>query len=299
MTVLATEENLRSSFSRAQSEFGATIVKGLDEMFGDEFAAAQAQAVPLAEEHCKHPIFIYPGKYRYEVNPGKKRKLLGYIGGFPNALATFMRACMGHVLPEYEVARGVEAKNVDSFQDNGDQDVVEQCELIRELLPPKDEEGEVQCIHVDAAVLNPKLISMDIVRTNLKHVLDSKGPVSLFFPFQAGYRLVVFPTAHKPAIECLKNFARHYETARRLFKLRNPGQSEAEWRRSWCGCTVGCLRKQFPGQTFEPVCIPVDVGEMLAISGYLPHCGVPVDGVRGFIAATHKVPCCDYVQFKF
>jgi hypothetical protein len=235
------------------------------------------------------------------VNAGEKRKLLGYIGTFPNAVAALMRACMRHVLPDYEVARGVEAKNVDIFQDNGDQVVVtvEQCELIKEIPPPRDEEGEVQCVHVDNAVLNPNLFSMQTVRTNLKHVLDEKGPVSLFFPFHRGYRLVVFPTAHKPAIECLKNFARHYETAKRLFKEGNPGKSDAEWRSSWCGCTVRLLRRQFPGQSFEPVCIPVDVGEMLAISGYLPHCGVPVGGIRGFIAATHKVPCCDYVQFKF
>ena len=112
-----------------------------------------------------------------------------------------------------------------------------------------------------------------------------------FQPNVSGKSIVVFPTAHKPAIECLKNFARHYEAARAaFFEARKPKPKVSEWNAAWCGCNVMLLRKLFPGETFNPVCVPVDVGGMLAVSGFLPHCGLPVDGIRGFIAATYEVP---------
>jgi hypothetical protein len=40
---------------------------------------------------------------------------------------------------------------------------------------------------------------------------------------------------------------------------------------------------------------------MLAVSGFLPHCGLPVDGIRGFIAATvqrMRYHCLDNVPTK-
>ena len=89
--------------------------------------------------------------------------------------------------------------------------------------------------------------------------------MSLFFPFTSGYRLVVYLIARKPAIECLKNFARHYEPAHRQFKILYPNASGADWKAVWCGFTVRRLRKLFPGQSFDPVCIPVELGEVLAI----------------------------------
>ena len=151
----------------------------------------------------------------------------------------------------------------------------------------------MQCVHVDAAVRDPQQVTdcMAILRTNLQYMLDPKGPLSLFFPFEREYRLVMFPTAHKPAIECLKNFARHYEAARAaFFEAHKPRPPVSEWKAAWCGCNVRLLRKLFPGQNFDPVCVSVDVGGMLAVSGFLPHCGLPVDGIRGFIAATYEVP---------
>ena len=131
---------------------------------------------------------------------------------------------------------------------------------------------------------------MDILRANLQLVLDSKGPVSLFFPFTSGYCLVVFLIAHKPAIECLKNFARHYEPMHDAFQKMHPKASASDWKAAWCNFTMRRLRRLFPGQSFEPVCIPVELGEVLVISSFLPHCGVPVGGIRGFIAATYEVP---------
>jgi hypothetical protein len=266
----------------------ATTVIGflLKEKFSDEFSKAIQDAPGAAASHCKNPVFIYPGNSSVP-DAGRWRKLLGYIGGFENAPAVFMRLCMEHVAPGYKIAIAHDRSG----------NAVKQCELIQQLPPPENERGEVQCFHVDAAVLDPQQNAncMAILRANLRHVLYSKGPLSLFFPFEREYRLVVFPTAHKPAIECLKNFARHYEVARAAFfeerkQNRKPKTLVSEWKAAWCGCNVRLLRKLFPGQSFDPVCVPVDVGGMLAISGFLPHCGLPVDGIRGFIAATYEVP---------
>jgi hypothetical protein len=134
--------------------------------------------------------------------------------------------------------------------------VIKQCELIREILPPENEQGEVQCVHVDAAVRDPQQVTdcMAIFSTNLQYMLDLKGPLSLFFPFKREYRLVVFPTAHKPAMKCLKNFTRHYKAARAAFfeahKQRPP---VSEWKAAWCGCNVRLRHKLFPGQNFNQV----------------------------------------------
>ena len=282
---VAMDACLHKRFLCALSEQGFAIVNGLNAISPVEFSNAIAQAAALAEEHCTHPVFIYPGKIGSRLpETGKQRKLLGYIGGFDNAPANWMRLCMEHVAPGYKIAIGKDRQNGCS---------VEQCELLLEILPPADEHGELQCVHVDATVGDPQQVHdcMDILRANFKYILDSKGPLSLFFPFEKEYRLVVFPTAHKPAIECLKNFARHYEAARAaFFEARKPKPKVLEWNAAWCGCNVQLLRRLFPGETFNPVCVPVDVGGMLAVSGFLPHCGLPVDGIRGFIAATYEVP---------
>ena len=290
LTVVADAEdfstmNFSARFSTAEDARGAALVQGLDRIFPEDWAAALSEAGSVADDHCIHDVFIYQGKKPYELNAGKKRKKLGYIGRFVNEPATYMRKCMDLILPNYKVAIG------EPIRPPYDEKT-EQCELIRETPPPEDELGEMQAVHTDVSVSNPGNFSrcMDILRKNLQLVLDSKGPVSLFFPFTSGYRLVVYLTAHKPAIECLKNFARHYKPAHDAFKILYPGASGADWKAAWCGCTVRRLRKLFPGQSFDPVCIPVELGEVLAISSFLPHCGVPVEGIRGFIAATYEVP---------
>jgi hypothetical protein len=283
ISFVATDDQLQTRFVIALSEQGFAIVNELQEKFPSEFLKAIEHAPATAALHCKHPVFIYPAKYGNALDAGRKRKLLGYIGGFENTLEVFMRLCMEHVAPGYRIATGQDVKG----------NVVQQCELIREIPPPENEQGEVQCVHVDAAVRDPQQDKdcMAILRTNFQYILDSKGPLSLFFPFEREYRLVVFPTAHKPAIECLKNFARHYEAARAaFFKAHKPKPPVSEWKAAWCGCNVRLLHKLFPGQNFDPVCVSVDVGGMLAVSGFLPHCGLPVDGIRGFIAATYEVP---------
>lgn len=277
VSFVATDAALQEHFSRALSEQGFAIVNGLREKFPDEFTKAITEVPELSVSHCKHPVFMYPATTINGLDAGKRRKLLGYIGDFENAPRVFMRLCMEHVAPGYSVALGKDTKGQD----------VHQCELIREILPPENEEGEVQCVHVDAAA---RVDCMAILRKNIQYVLKSKGPLSLFFPFEREYRLVVFPTAHKPAIECLKNFARHYEAAKAAFMKRKPKPLTAVWKAAWCGCIVNLLRKKFPGERFDPVCVRVDVGGMLAVSGFLPHCGLPVYGVRGFIAATYEVP---------
>ena len=291
LTVVADAEdfsttNFSARFSTAEDARGAALVQGLDQMFPDDWAAAKSAAGSVADVHCVHDVFIYQGKKPFDHNPGKKRKKLGYIGGFVNEPATYMRMCMKHILPKYKVAIG-EPKSGPP-----DQPKPEQCELIKEIPPPEDERGEMQTVHGDVSVLNPLIFPrcMDILRANLQPALDSKGPVSLFFPFTSEYRLVVYLIAHKPAIECLKNFARHYEPMYCAFKKMHPTASVADWKAAWCGFTVRRLRKLFPGQSFDPVCIPVELGEVLAISSFLPHCGVPVEGIRGFIAATYEVP---------
>jgi hypothetical protein len=273
-------------FSTAPDACGAALVQGLDRIFPAEWAAAMSAAGSVADDHCRNDVFIYQGTTPSKHNPGKRRKKLGYIGEFVNKPATYMRKCMKHILPQYKVAIG------EPIRDPPDQPNPEQCELIREIPPPIEERGEIQTVHTDVAVLNPGILPrcMDILRENLQLVLDSKGPVSLFFPFTSGYSLVVFLIAHKPAIECLKNFARHYEPMHRAFKKMHPKATGPEWKAAWCGFTVRRLRILFPGQSFDPVCIPVELGEVLAISSFLPHCGVPVAGIRGFIAATYEVP---------
>ena len=280
LTFEADDPDFRAKFWAAQEEFAAAIVQGFDRIFPDELEAAVFGAEAVANENCGNDVFMLPGG-----SAGKKRKKLGYIGRFPNAPATYMCKCMEYSLPDHEVAIGTRIHDVKKPAEP-------QCELIRELPAPEDEEGEVQAVHVDCPILNPKCVPdcMNILRANLQCVMESKGPLSLFFPLTSGYSLVVFLTAHKPAIECLKNFARHYEPARTSFKEMNPRASDKDWLAAWCGCTIRYLRKRFPDQQFKPVCIPVQVGEMLAISSFLPHCGVPVEGIRGFIAATYKVP---------
>ena len=286
LTFVADEPGSSAKFWAAQAEFGAAVVRGFDKIFSGELEAAVSEAEAVANEHCVGDVFILPGESPFRTNPGKKRKKLGYIGSFLNAPATYICKCMEYFLPEHEVAIGTRIRDANSKSSE------RQCELIQEIPPPENEEGEVQAIHVDCPILNPNLVTgcMDFLRTNLQLIIDSKGPLSLFFPLTSGYSLVVFLTAHKPAIECMKNFARHYEPARRSFKAQNPAASDEQWLAAWCGCTLRYLRKRFPGKNFEPVCIPVEVGEMLAISSFLPHCGVPVEGIRGFIAATYKVP---------
>jgi hypothetical protein len=277
----ATDVDLHQEFSAAISEQGFAIVNELNEKFSDQFREAIDQVQAMADEHCTKPIFIVPGKAVYSVDAGQKRKRVGYIGS-KNAVAHYMDSCMTAVAPGYKIAIGRDRDGVEH----------EQCELIREIPPPDYEEGEVQCVHVDAAVRDPQQMTdcMDILRANYQYVLISKGPLSLLFPFDRNYRLVVFPTAHEPAIECLKNFARHYEAAKKAFMARSPTPRVADWKAAWCGCNLRLLRNKFPGHSFDPVCVPVDVGGMLAMSGFLPHCGLPVEGIRGFIAATYEVP---------
>jgi len=280
-------------FSTAEYACGAALVQGLDRIFAADWAGAVSAAESVANARCQQDVFIYQGAKPFKHNPGKKRKKLGYIGEFENDLATYMRKCLKHILPNYMVAVG------ESIRGSPDQAKTEQCELLKEIPPPEDEVGEVQAIHADASVLNPAIFPrcMDILRANLQLVLDSKGPVSLFFPFTSGYCLVVFLIAHKPAIECLKNFARHYEPMHDAFQKMHPKASASDWKAAWCNFTMRRLRRLFPGQSFEPVCIPVELGEVLAISSFLPHCGVPVGGIRGFIAATYEVPLAMQCRF--
>jgi len=290
LTFVADAKDFREGFHASQNKCGTALVQGLDRIFRDEWNAALSVVKELADEHCVHDVFIYAGDRPHVLNAGRKRKKLGYIGEFENAPATYMKKTMAFILPEYKVAIGKRVRESEKPE-------VEQCELIREIPPPIEELGEVQSEHTDAAVLNPDNLDgcMDILRANLQAVLNSQGPLSFFYPFTSGYCLIVFPTAHQPAIECLKNFARHYEPAKKAFFTSNVHANNGDWKAAWCGFTVNRLRKLFPGQCFDPVCIHVDLGEVLVISSYLPHCGVPVEGIRGFVAATHKVP----MLFKF
>ena len=57
----------------------------------------------------------------------------------------------------------------------------------------------------------------------------------------------------------------------------------------WCGGTVDYIRELYPDVQLEPVRIPVSKGNALAISSFLPHCGPPIPGLRGFILAGPQV----------
>ena len=120
-------------------------------------------------------------------------------------------------------------------------------------------------------------------------VLDGRGPLSLFVPFDDDYYVIVWLTAHKLAIECMKHFSRHFYRAKELYLKEYPNLSTQEFQAVWCGGTVQYLKELCPDVQLRPVCIPVRKGDVLAISSFLPHSGPAVPGIRGFILAGPEV----------
>ena len=268
-------------FSELIAGPGSCIVSGVKEMFPDKFAEGETFARQNASTLCTNSVFIYPANKNGSPNVGRGDKKLGYL---PEDCATaqLLLLILALIRPGYKPLRATRNRG----------NPVPQLELILQLPPPSDRVGEVQVYHVDAAVSGlPGLEDEDsgLLRINLEAVIDDRGPLSLFVPFDDDYYVIVYLTGHILAIECMKHFCRHYNLANRTFFEENPGSSKEEFQAVWCGGTVQFIKELYPDVQLEPVRIPVRKGDVLAIPSYIPHCGPPIPGMRGFVLAGPEV----------
>ena len=262
--------------------FGACLVSDVRQKFPSLFAEAESHARANVSTICTNSVFIYPSKTP-KGNPdvGHCEKKLGYLKeNCP--IGRCLLEMLALIRPGYKPLKATRTRG----------GPVTQLELIWQLPPTSSRIGAVQVNHVDATVRGmPGGGEKDggFLPSNLRAVLDGRGPLSVFVPFDDDYYVIVWLTGHKLAIECMKHFSRHYVRAQELYFDENPGSTLAEFQPVWCGGTVQYLRELCPDAQLKPVCIPVRKGNALAISSFLPHSGPPVPGIRGFILAGPEV----------
>ena len=271
----------RDRFNLLLAGLGASLVSCLREEFPQLFANAESYARANEERLCKDSVFIYPARRDGSVDVGRGEKKLGYLNE-KCATAQLLLKILALIRPGYSPVKATRtpAKPVSLLN------------LIRQLPPPADCTEEVQVHHVDTAVRGLSGFEAENggdFRSNLKAVLDGNGPMSVFVPFDDGYYVIVYLTGNILVIECMKHFCRHYARAKGEYFRQNPESDEGDFRAVWCGGTVDYIRELYPDVQLEPVRIPVSKGNALAISSFLPHCGPPIPGLRGFILAGPEV----------
>jgi hypothetical protein len=250
-------------------------------VFPELFAKAESYARENKERLCTQSIFIYPAHPSGDPDVGRGEKKLGYFN--ENCItAQLLQRILELIRPGYSPLKATRSRAKP----------IKLLELIWQLAPPPGLEPQVQVHHVDAAVWLPGAEEEEnggVLRSNLQAVLKGNGPLSVFVPFDDDYYVIVYLSGHILAIECMKHFCRHYARAKVEYLHQNPGTNDEQFQAVWCGGTVQYIRELYPDVQLEPVRIPVRKGDGLAISGFLPHCGPPVPGLRGFILAGPEV----------
>ena len=268
---------------------GASLVSGFSKMSPESFEQADRFARDNADSLCRNSVFIYPSE-NGTADVGRGEKKLGYLN--PNCeTALYMLEFLKLVRPGFQAMKAAATRGKS----------VDQLELIRQLIPREGRRGEVQVYHTDATVdFLPGSADEDggVLRSNLQAVLDGRGPLSLFFSFDDDYYVTVYLTGHILVIECMKHLCRHYNPAKFEYFKQYPDTTDEQFRGIWCAGTVQYIREFYPKVQLEPVCIPVKRGDVLAISAFLPHCGPPVPGIRGFMLAGPKVLSCTEIFGK-
>jgi hypothetical protein len=264
--------------------FGACLVSGVSEMFPEEFANAVRHAKANCSSICKFSVFIYPPKNvgnKVVVDVGRGEKRLGYLKE-DSPIGSYLLQILNLIRPGYKPLEANRAK----------QTKVKQLELIWQLPPPPRLNGQIQVQHVDATVRGmPGGGKKDggFLPRNVQVVVDGRGPLSVFVPFDEDYYVIVWLTGHKLAIECMKHFSRHFVRAQEHYFKQYPESTLEQFQGVWCGGTVQYLRELCPDAKLKPVRIPVRKGDVLAMSSFLPHSGPSVPGLRGFILAGPEV----------
>jgi len=261
--------------------FGACLVSGVSEKIPDLFAEAERYAKSNCNAICNRSIFIYPPKQSGLADVGRGEKRLGYLKE-DSAIGRCLLKILALIRPGYKPLKATRTKCT----------TVTQLELIWQFHPPPRFNGQVQVMHVDATVRGlPGGGAHDdgFLPRNVQAVLDGRGPLSIFVPFDDDYYVIVWLTGHKLAIECMKHFSRHYIRAKQVYFQEYPDTTDEQFEAVWCGGTVQYLRELCPDVQLKPVCIPVRKGDVLAISSFLPHSGPAVPGIRGFILAGPEV----------
>jgi len=264
--------------------FGACLVSGVSEMFPDKFANAVRHAKDNCSSICKFSVFIYPPKNvgnKVVVDVGRGEKRLGYLKeNCP--IGSYLLQILNLIRPGYKPLEANRAKLKK----------VKQLELIWQIPSPPRLNGQIQVQHVDATVRGmPGGGKEDggFLPRNVQVVVDGRGPLSIFVPFDEDYYVIVWLTGHKLAIECMKHFSRHFVRAKEQYFKQYPESSLDQFQAVWCGGTVRYLRELCPDAQLKPVRIPVRKGDVLAMSSFLPHSGPSVPGLRGFILAGPEV----------
>ena len=253
-------------------------------MFPEEFANAVRHAKANCSSICKFSVFIYPPKNvgnKVVVDVGRGEKRLGYLKE-DSPIGSYLLHILNLIRPGYKPLEANRAK----------QTKVKQLELIWQLPPPPRLNGQIQVQHVDATVRGmPGGGKKDggFLPRNVQVVVDGRGPLSVFVPFDEDYYVIVWLTGHKLAIECMKHFSRHFVRAQEHYFKQYPESTLEQFQGVWCGGTVQYLRELCPDAKLKPVRIPVRKGDVLAMSSFLPHSGPSVPGLRGFILAGPEV----------
>ena len=271
----------RDRFDEIFAGLGAGLVSCVREEFPELFAKAELFARNNCDRLCTYSIFIYPAREDGNPDVGRGEKKLGYFNESCDA-AKLLKKVLALIRPGYVPLKATREKGKPKTL----------LELIWQLSPPLDRNEQVQVHHVDAAVSGLPGAEDEnggVFRRNLQAIVEGRGPMSVFVPFDEGYYAVVYLTGHILVIECMKHFSRHYFRAKAQFFKENSEADDQEFQAVWCGGTVQYIRELYPDVMLEPVHIPVRKGNALAISSYIPHCGPPIPGLRGFILAGPEV----------